>query len=47
MKYQCDNCNRTFNEPQSYPRNIQRPEQIEFYSCPYCGSDNFIELTQP
>ena len=42
--YKCLKCNKQFDEPETNPPNIVRPEQIYDLVCPYCKSDDIWDL---
>jgi hypothetical protein len=46
--YKCNDCENTFNEPDSYRECIGEfwgfPAYEEFGSCPICGSDDYEEV---
>lgn len=46
-KYACFNCERTFDEPSSHVEmhGFTYGPGEKFYSCPLCGSEDFIEAT--
>lgn len=47
--YKCNDCEREFNEPDSYEECMGEfwgsPAYETFYCCPFCGSDDYEEVT--
>lgn len=47
--YKCNDCEREFDEPESYEEYMGEfwgsPAYETFYYCPFCGSDDYEEVS--
>lgn len=48
MKYQCENCHKTFTHPAKHiEREVNQPNDYETYVCPFCHSKEYSEFVEP